>query len=168
MENLLHLVVHLVVHLVLFSFFLGCDLIFFFFFFLFFFLFFSLLLLPSPPHNSRSAPDAFASFIAARKDKQGAKMAISNVFGSNIFDIMIALALPIVLFSGGAGAQLDLTENLVSVVVLFCIFVFFWCALLFGKPQLTLNKWLGWVSIGMYVGYVVYVVADDLTRRRAK
>ena len=47
-----------------------------------------------------SAPDAFASFIAARKDKNGGKMAISNIFGSNIFDILLALGLPIVCFSG--------------------------------------------------------------------
>ena len=113
-----------------------------------------------------SAPDAFASFITARKNKNGGKMAISNVYGSNIFDILLALGLPVVVFSGGEGLKLDLAENLISVVVLFCIFFFFVAAMLFGSPRLVFQRWLAWVCIGMYVGYIVYVVVDDVTRRQ--
>jgi Ca2+/Na+ antiporter len=60
-------------------------------------------------------------------------MAISNVFGSNIFDILLALGLPIVVFSGGKGLELDLTENLISVILLFCILIFYVFALACGR-----------------------------------
>ena len=111
-----------------------------------------------------SAPDALSSFITAKNGKDGGKMAISNVFGSNIFDILLALGLPVLVFSGGKGLELDLTENLISVVVLFCIFVFYICALGCGQPQLVFKKWFGFVLIGMYVGYICYVVVDDVGR----
>jgi Ca2+/Na+ antiporter len=111
-----------------------------------------------------SAPDAFASFITARKDKNGGKMAISNVFGSNIFDILLALGLPILVFSGGKGLKIDLTENLISVVILFCIFFFFIFAVIFSRPQLIFKKWLAWICVGMYIGYIIYVIAEDVAR----
>ena len=114
-----------------------------------------------------SAPDAIASFLTARKDKEGGKMAISNVFGSNIFDILLALGLPVLLFSGGQGVPLDLTENFPSVVILFVILVLLFVILATSTPQLSLTLWVGWLHVSMYAGYILFVIIDDVVSRKA-
>lgn len=112
-----------------------------------------------------SAPDAIASFITARKDKDGGKMAISNVFGSNIFDILFALGLPVLLFSG-EGIPLDLTENLPSVVILFVVLLMLIIILITSRPQMTLNRWAGWLHVGLYGAYILFVIIDDAVTAR--
>ena len=111
-----------------------------------------------------STPDAIASFLTASKGRQGGKMAISNVFGSNIFDILLALCLPVVLFSQGKGIPIDLAENVTSVVVLFAVFVFLLAALAFGRPQLVLGKWVAWVHVIGYLVYLIVIIAEDASR----
>jgi cation:H+ antiporter len=53
-----------------------------------------------------SVPDTFLSLMAARKgDDSGA---VSNAFGSNIFDINICLGLPVLIYTLRSGHALDL------------------------------------------------------------
>ena len=87
-----------------------------------------------------------------------------KVGGETHWFVVVVVAVFFV-FPGGQGLKLDLAENLISVVVLFCILFFFIAAMFFGSPQLVFKRWLAWVCIGMYVAYIVYVIVEDVTRK---
>lgn len=101
-----------------------------------------------------SIPDCIASYVVAKKGKGG--MAISNAIGSNIFDILVGLGLPIflVLFFTGNGVEVATKELEVSTALLFAsviatAFVLWW------------RKWVidyktGYFLIGLYFTYFAW------------
>ena len=105
-----------------------------------------------------SVPDFISSVIVSKQKRGG--MAISNVIGSNIFDILIGLGLPfllIILISGGnINLQVDNLDMsawflLASVVVLFGLFM--------------INKWyvskkMGVFLILLYIAYIVWAIIN--------
>ncbi len=101
-----------------------------------------------------SVPDAFASLIVARQGR--GEMAIANAVGSNIFDILIGLGLPwllAILFLGDTiviGTEGLWTSALVLLGTVVLLFVFL-------TTNRKLSRWEGWILIGAYVVYVLWV-----------
>lgn len=105
-----------------------------------------------------SVPDFISSVVVSKQGRGG--MAISNVIGSNIFDILIGLGLPFLLMILITGGNISLhVDNLdmsvrflfASVVVLLGLFM--------------INKWvvgkkMGAFLILLYVAYIVWAVIN--------
>jgi len=56
------------------------------------------------------APDCVCSVLVAKEGR--GNMAISNVFGSNVFDVLIAMAIPWIPDTGDAAADQDGDQRL--------------------------------------------------------
>ncbi|MCF8297408.1 MAG: calcium/sodium antiporter [Saprospiraceae bacterium] len=103
-----------------------------------------------------SVPDLISSVIVAKQGKGG--MAISNAFGSNIFDILIGLGLPwmILLLFSNRAIPVEKDNLIVSI------------ALLFGSVAvvfliLYLKKWrvrprTGYILISIYLVYLIWQI----------
>jgi cation:H+ antiporter len=97
-----------------------------------------------------SLPELATSAVAAYKKQ--ADIAISNVVGSNIFNIFLVLGVSAVInpVPLQPGANLDLLVNLAAGLLLF-LFIFT------GKKH-SVDRWEGVLFVAMYVGYVVALV----------
>ncbi len=94
-----------------------------------------------------SLPELVTSVVAARKNE--VDMALGNVIGSNIFNILFVL--------GIAAAISPITfvgENIIDIFVLLVTSLLIW---LFGWSQKKLVRWEGVVMLAVYVGYVIYI-----------
>ncbi|XP_054718980.1 sodium/potassium/calcium exchanger 3-like [Uloborus diversus] len=102
-----------------------------------------------------SVPDAFASLIVARQG-QG-DMAVSNSLGSNIFDILIGLALPwfiqTAIIEPGSIAVINSRGMVYSVVLLFLTIVITIGGITMSHWQLT--RRLGIVLLSVYAVFLV-------------
>jgi len=112
-----------------------------------------------------SIPDTFLSIGASlRGDDDGA---VSNAFGSNIFDICICLSIPLIvgIYLNG-GRPISLTQNgepipgLVGIRVLLCVLTVVTLLIMWHNLQLTKKK--AWVLIGLYAVFVAYAVLGSL------
>jgi len=100
-----------------------------------------------------SVPDAVISVVNARKGSWDD--AISNIFGSNIFDILVGLGLPLLIYSFCKGpieivfANLEIIVGLLasSVIVLF----------IFSKAHKFATS-TGPVLLGMYSVFIGYTI----------
>lgn len=100
-----------------------------------------------------SLPELVGSTIVAKQNR--GEMAISNVLGSNTFDILISLGLPLFIYTMING---DLTEigdpNIhTSIFLLFATLAAVIILLIIQKFEG--HKWFGFLLIGMYIFYVV-------------
>lgn len=94
-----------------------------------------------------SLPELVTSFVAARKNQ--ADMALGNVIGSNIFNILLILGL------AAAISPLSFNqENMIDICILIVmsVEVFF-----FAKKGFSLNKKEGAVMLLEYAAYVAYI-----------
>lgn len=101
-----------------------------------------------------SVPDMFASIAVARQGR--GDMAVANAVGSNIFDILVGLGLPWLLaMAMGSGAiSIDNSGLWSSALILFgTVFLLF----VFLLTKLKLSRWEGWVLLGIYVAYVIFI-----------
>ena len=105
-----------------------------------------------------SIPDMFASITVARQGR--GEMAISNAVGSNIFDILVGLGLPwllALLFLGDRitiGTEGLWTSALVLLGTVLLLFVFL-------TTKRRLSRWEGWILVGAYVAYVIWVLFQN-------
>ena len=112
-----------------------------------------------------SVPDTFLSVGSAmRGDDSGA---VSNAFGSNIFDICICLSIPLLINSAMIGwAPIELTQDgepiqgLVGLRILLWVLTAVTLAIMWHKRQLTLKKAL--VLCVLYLVFVGYAVLGSL------
>ncbi|KAI1286170.1 Sodium/potassium/calcium exchanger 3 [Halotydeus destructor] len=106
-----------------------------------------------------SIPDAYASIHVA-KAGQG-DMAVSNSIGSNVFDILIGLALPwfieTCLVYPGTVAEVKSLGLAYAVVLLFVTLLI--TIFLFHFFNWTLNPKLGYSLIATYVGFLIITIA---------
>lgn len=95
-----------------------------------------------------SLPELVTSIVAARKKEMD--MAVGNVIGSNIFNILIVL---------GIAATISpirfLTENMIDVIVLIVFSIIVW---LFVWTKKQLDKKEGIIMLIMYVAYTAYIL----------
>lgn len=109
-----------------------------------------------------SLPDCMCSIIVARQGK--GNMAISNVFGSNVFDILIAMGVPwalhylingthnkIKMEAEGFGAAIVI---LAMVMILYLV-----CVILF---RFKLPKTVGYIHLAAYVAFLAYAFAHNM------
>jgi len=112
-----------------------------------------------------SVPDTFLSIASARRgDDDGA---VSNAFGSNIFDITVCLAIPLLVATYVSGwSPVSLTfdgqpmTGLVGLRILLLVFSIATLGIMWHKRQLTRRK--AWLLIGMYGLFVLYAVFGSL------
>jgi len=100
-----------------------------------------------------SVPDMISSVIVAKQGRGG--MAVSNAVGSNIFDILVGLGLPWLLYSLTTGESIigDTSELDISIALLFGSVVFIFIAMIVKKW--TIGKGTGYILIGIYIVYVI-------------
>ncbi len=111
-----------------------------------------------------SVPDTFLAVGAARRgDDSGA---VSNAFGSNIFDICICLSIPLLLNSYLTGWQpVTLMQDgepiagLVGLRILLVALTVINLAIMWQNRQITRNK--AYVMCGLYVVFIAYAVLES-------
>ena len=112
-----------------------------------------------------SVPDTFLSIGASRRgDDDGA---VSNAFGSNIFDICVCLAIPLLVgcyLSGWAPISLTVDgepmPGLVGIRVLLCVLTVVTLLMMWHNQQLTRRK--AFILCALYGVFVLYAVAGSL------
>lgn len=92
-----------------------------------------------------SMPELATSIVAARKGNSG--IAIGNVLGSNVFNILFILGVTGVIspMSINGITSLDLSMMIISMILLW----------LFSYTKFTIERWEGAVLTAMFVGYMV-------------
>lgn len=94
-----------------------------------------------------SLPELVTSIVAARKGESA--MALGNVVGSNIFNVLLVLGISSLIhpIAVSANSIYDLIFlGVTSIVVWF-----------FAYTKEKLVRWHGFIMIGLYVGYMIYV-----------
>jgi len=104
-----------------------------------------------------SVPDLVTSVLVARRG-QG-DMAVSSSIGSNIFDVLIGLPLPWLIFAIIQKQNITVTADTLSISILILIFM-----LLLVLLTIIYNGWVMTKSLGycMFVFYVLFVIQDLL------
>ncbi len=95
-----------------------------------------------------SLPELATSVVAARKGN--ADVAVGNVVGSNIFNILFVLGTGSLIkpLAYSLAANVDLAIGGIALVLL----------LLLVAWRNTMQRWHGWVFVGLYVAYVAYLL----------
>lgn len=112
-----------------------------------------------------SVPDTFLSIGAARRgDDDGA---VSNAFGSNIFDICICLSIPLLVYAALNDWQpVSMTKDgeplpgVMGLRILLCVLTLLTLAMMGHRLQLTRGKAI-WLIV-FYAIFVTYAVAGSL------
>ncbi len=95
-----------------------------------------------------SLPELVTSIVAARKGSND--MAIGNVVGSNIFNILLVLGLSITL-----SPMLVLTNSAIDLAILAVVSIITY---IFAIRKKSLGRLEGCIMVGMYVIYMVYII----------
>jgi cation:H+ antiporter len=94
-----------------------------------------------------SLPELVTSIIASRKGENG--LALGNVIGSNIFNILMVLAT--------SAVVKPLAVTTFSVIDTVCLIVFSLIVLIWCRTSEKLTRLEGLGMIGMYAAYMVYI-----------
>lgn len=94
-----------------------------------------------------SLPELVTSVVAARKNELD--MALGNVIGSNIFNILFVLGI-----AAAISPIAFITENIIDIVILIAMSVLVW---IFGWTKKRLDKAEGIIMLLMYAAYLVYI-----------
>lgn len=97
-----------------------------------------------------SLPELATSVVAARKGDSG--IAIGNVLGSNVFNILMILGL-----TGLISPMHIQNITYVDMVVMVVSMVLFW---LFSFTKLRIDRWEGCVMIACFLGYITWLVSN--------
>lgn len=94
-----------------------------------------------------SLPELVTSIVAAKKDE--VDMALGNVIGSNIFNILFVLGI-----AAAISPVEFITENIIDIVILVAMSVLVW---LFAWSKKKIVRWEGITMLAIYAAYVVYI-----------
>lgn len=94
-----------------------------------------------------SLPELVTSTVAARKHE--VDMALGNVIGSNIFNILFVLGI-----AAAIHPMSFYMENIIDIIVLVGMSIVVLC---FAWTKQKLVRWEGAVMLALYAGYVVYI-----------
>lgn len=106
-----------------------------------------------------SIPDLISSVFVAKQGRGG--MAISNAFGSNIFDILVGLGIPwmITIFISGQNVPV-LTKSLVnSSIMLFASLIVVFIVIVINKWKV--GKFSGGFFLLLYVAYLAWEIGKQ-------
>jgi cation:H+ antiporter len=101
-----------------------------------------------------SVPDAVISIKVAVHDKS--KVSLSNVLGSNIFDLLIAVPAG-VLIAGASIVNFEMAIPMMTFLTLSTI-----CLFAFLRTRLILSNWEGWVLLALYIIFVTWIVLESI------
>ena len=94
-----------------------------------------------------SLPELVTSLVAAKKGETD--MALGNVIGSNLFNILLVLGV-----AGVVSPMAVLMENLIDDIILIGMSVLVW---LFAWQKKQINRIQGVLMLAIYAAYVVYI-----------
>lgn len=94
-----------------------------------------------------SLPELVTSIVAAKKNE--VDMALGNVIGSNIFNILLVLGV-----AGAISPVIFITENIMDIIILIVMSVVVWA---FAWSKKKLVRWQGVAMLASYVIYLVYI-----------
>ena len=94
-----------------------------------------------------SLPELVTSVVASRKGENG--LALGNVIGSNIFNILMVL--------GASAAVKPVPVNGLAVVDAVCLIVFSLITWLLCRSKLRISRMEGLIMLGMYTVYLIYI-----------
>ena len=94
-----------------------------------------------------SLPGLVTSVVASRKGENG--LALGNVIGSNIFNILMVL--------GASAAVKPVPVNGLAVVDAACLIVFSLITWLLCRSKLRISRMEGLIMLGMYTVYLIYI-----------
>lgn len=94
-----------------------------------------------------SLPELVTSVVAARKNELD--MALGNVIGSNIFNILLVLGV-----ASAISPIAFITENMVDIAILIAMSVLVW---IFAWTKKKLDKGEGAIMLFLYAVYLVYI-----------
>lgn len=97
-----------------------------------------------------SLPELATSAVAARKGDSG--IAIGNVLGSNVFNILMILGL-----TGLISPMYIQNITYVDMAVMVISMVLFW---LFSFTKLRIDRWEGCILIACFLGYITWLVSN--------
>lgn len=95
-----------------------------------------------------SLPELVTSIVAAKKNE--VDMAIGNVVGSNIFNILLVLGI-----AASISPIAFLTENLIDIAILIVMSIVVW---IFAFTNSSLRRGEGIIMLLGYVAYMVYII----------
>lgn len=104
-----------------------------------------------------SFPNLWSSMLVARQGL--GNMAVSNAFGSNTFNICIALGLPwfcLVVISGDPYEKMRDDGIVFMVVLLMAILVLFYLAILLNSWRI--KYWMSYYFVAVYIGVMIYAI----------
>ena len=99
-----------------------------------------------------SLPELATSVVAARKGQSA--IAIGNVLGSNVFNILFILGTTGAIHPLGMNGitEIDLTVMTISIVLLW----------LFSYTKFKVERWEGAVMTGIFLGYITWIVTETI------
>ncbi len=100
-----------------------------------------------------SLPELVTSLVASRKGEDD--MAVGNVIGSNIFNILFILGV-----AGSISPMSFINDNIVDIIVLVAVSVLVY---IFAWTKQKLTKKEGIIMLLVYVAYMVYAVIRGMT-----
>lgn len=98
-----------------------------------------------------SLPELVTSIVAARKNELD--MAIGNVVGSNIFNVLLILGV-----AGAISPMTFLAVNAIDALILVVFSVLVW---LMCIKKNRLERPQGIIMLALYVGYIAYIIVRD-------
>ncbi|MDU1314862.1 MAG: calcium/sodium antiporter [Clostridium septicum] len=99
-----------------------------------------------------SLPELVTSMVAAIKGEND--IAIGNVLGSNIFNILLILGMSAII--NPIPVAINLSIDMIFLIIISIILGIF---MFYGKDKETkLSKFEGIILVTMYIGYVIYIV----------
>lgn len=101
-----------------------------------------------------SVPDAIVSIRVAVNGQP--KVSLSNILGSNIFDLLIAIPAGI-LIAGAAIINFEMAIPMMMYLTLATIFLF-----TFLRTGLHLKKWEGMILLLLYAVFVFWIIAESI------
>lgn len=106
-----------------------------------------------------SFPNLVSSMVVARQGY--GSMAIGNALGSNIFNILIALAVPWFFKTAIGGPYREMKDHSIVMFILLLFFVsIIWYALLYYH-KMRMYAWMGWLFVPMY--FIVIIAAISMS-----
>lgn len=99
-----------------------------------------------------SLPELVTSVVAATKGEND--IALGNVLGSNIFNILLILGV------SSAITPIPVAQNLiVDFIFLLCVSIFIFALIIFSKgKEKKLTRIEGIVLVVLYIGYIIYII----------
>lgn len=99
-----------------------------------------------------SIPEMISSMVVSKQGR--GDMAIANAIGSNIFDILMSLGLPLLIYTAIHGDLTDIGGANITSSVLLLFATLLMVVLMLAAQRFKATKIFGWFLIIVYAGYV--------------